>query len=393
MPSLDLASLGLLTLCNFIAMALVLPLAMGAHISPAARHVQRYFMMQAATWTGMLLLSRQRGTAWEPMIAMGTTVVIVLGQMTMARALALWLGPRPGQRWLLACSLAGPLGFALLWPYPLLRFVWFSTAQGLGLMILARMCLTPRKECAANWRWVLLGCALTVALALWARAVLAWLGPAPLNYTSADSVNHAFIILCNLCCTLMLVAVLVAWRDETNQQLRELAQTDPLTGLPNRRGFEERARAMLSHARRNTLPLTVLMMDLDHFKQVNDIHGHEAGDQTLQLFSQLLRQNGRGSDLAARLGGEEFCLLLHGDAAVGHSLDQRLRRALRAATPSVLGRALDYSAGLAELHPGDSDISGLLARADAALYAAKAGGRGQLQRAAPAISEALALSA
>lgn len=393
MPSLDLASLGLLTLCNFIAMALVLPLAMGAHISPAARHVQRYFMMQAATWTGMLLLSRQRGTAWEPMIAMGTTVVIVLGQMTMARALALWLGPRPGQRWLLACSLAGPLGFALLWPYPLLRFVWFSTAQGLGLMILARMCLTPRKECAANWRWVLCGCALAVALALWARAALAWLGPTPLNYTSAAPANHAFIILCNLCCTLMLVAVLVAWRDETNQQLRELALTDPLTGLPNRRGFEERARSMLSHARRNALPLTVLMMDLDHFKQVNDVHGHEAGDQTLRLFSQLLQQHGRGSDLAARLGGEEFCLLLHGDAAAGQSLDQRLRTALRAATPSRLGRALDYSAGLAELHTGDADVSSLLARADAALYAAKAGGRGQLRGAAPITTQSLAFSA
>ncbi len=379
MHTLDLASLGLLTLGNFIAMAVALPLVMGAHISPAARHVQHYFMLQAATWTSMVLLSRLRGSVWEPALAIGATMTIMLGQWTLSRALVLWLGPRPGLRWLRLCCLAGPLGFALLWPHGLERFLWFSFFQGLGLLILAHMCLRPQKECARGWRWVLCGCGLVIALALWTRTARAWLGTEPLHYTSPDALNHVFIILCGMCTTALFAAVLAAWRDETNQQLRTLVVTDELTGLLNRRGFEERARAMLAHSRRLGLPLTAVMVDLDHFKRINDALGHEAGDQVLRLFGRLLQAQRRESDLAARLGGEEFCLLLYGDAAAGRALDVRLRGALRAGALAELGHAVDYSAGLAERQVDEQDLAALLARADAALYTAKASGRGQLR--------------
>lgn len=393
MPALDLPSLGLLTLFDFIAMALVLPVVMGTHISPAARHVQQFFAMQAITWTAMLLLSRLRDTPWEPVLAICATGVIAGGQLTLFRALTLWLGPRPGRRWLLLCGVAGPLGFALLWPQALPRFIWFSAFQGLGLMILARACLAPRKECATGWRWVLCGCALAVALALWVRAFWAWAGPEPLNYTSHSPVNHAFIVLCNLCGALMLASTLAAWRDESDQQLRALVVTDELTRLLNRRGFEERSRAMLAHAQRQGLPLTVLMLDLDHFKQINDAHGHEGGDNALRLFGRLLQAQTRVSDLAARIGGEEFCLLLHGDTATGQALDARLRTALRANALAELDCALDYSAGLAELPAHNADLPSLLARADAALYEAKASGRGHLRCAAPLAPPPVALAA
>ena len=180
------------------------------------------------------------------------------------------------------------------------------------------------------------------------------------------------------CVTVVLntIAMLVAWRDEAEIKLRELAVTDALTSLPNRRGFEKRAQAMLAHARRHDLPLTALMLDLDHFKQVNDTHGHEVGDRALQLFSRLLKETRRDGDLAARLGGEEFCLLLHSDASAGAPLDQRLRQRLRQAAPAELGLEIDFSAGLAVLRPDDTSIQQLLARADRALYEAKTDGRG-----------------
>ncbi|WP_276490486.1 GGDEF domain-containing protein [Acidovorax temperans] len=105
------------------------------------------------------------------------------------------------------------------------------------------------------------------------------------------------------------------------------------------------------------------------------------GDRALQLFSRLLKETRRDGDLAARLGGEEFCLLLHSDASAGAPLDQRLRQRLRQAAPAELGLEIDFSAGLAVLRPDDTSIQPLLARADRALYEAKTDGRGRLHSA------------
>ena len=379
MPQLDLASLGLITLVNLVAMSLILPVAMGRQISPAARQVQHHFLLQGAAWGGLVLVSLHRGSPWEPPLAMAATVAVALAHWALSQALTQWLGPRPGRHWLLLCCIAGPLGFALLWSSPLHRFTWFSLVQGTGLLLLARMCLRPRAECERGWRAVLCGCASAMALVLWLRAAYGWLGGQPLLYSSTTPINHAFAVAGNICNTLSLVAVLVAWRDETNQQLRTLVVTDALTGLLNRRGFDERGAAMLDHARRHSVPLTALMLDLDHFKQVNDRHGHEAGDRALRLFARLLRE-GRPDDLVGRLGGEEFCvLLLHGSQGAALPLDQRLRERLHRSAVDELGFALDYSAGMATLAPGDAHLAALLVRADTALYAAKAAGRGHLR--------------
>jgi len=393
MRALDVASLGLLTAGQLVTMAALLPLVMGRRISPAARRAQRFFLLQAVAWTSLFVASPPRGNFWAPWVLTGTAAVTMLGQWTLGGALALWLGPRPGRRALLLCCLAGPAGFALLWPDALARFVWFSAVQGLGLLILARMCLRPGRESARRWRWVLCGAGGAVVLGLWSRAAWAWLGGVPHSYASQGPVNQAFIILSSLCMTAMFASVLSAWRDETSQQLRSLVVTDELTGLLNRRGFEEQAQAMLARAVRQRQPLAALMLDLDHFKRVNDALGHEAGDQALRLFGRLMRDQQRESDLAARLGGEEFCLLLHGDAASARALEARLRQALRAAAPAELGHTLDYSAGLALLEAGAEDLPALLARADAALYAAKAQGRGQLQDAATATINSIAACA
>jgi diguanylate cyclase (GGDEF)-like protein len=152
------------------------------------------------------------------------------------------------------------------------------------------------------------------------------------------------------------------------------AATDALTGLPNRRWLDEALAVQLALAQREGRPYTVLMMDLDHFKQVNDTHGHAMGDAVLRAFGQRLQGQLRRSDLCARYGGEEFVVVLTGTPAEpALEVADRLRRAV-GATPLVPGVTATVSVGATCHRPGD-DVAALLARADAALYEAKRAGR------------------
>ena len=158
-------------------------------------------------------------------------------------------------------------------------------------------------------------------------------------------------------------------------RLAELASTDTLTGLPNRRVFLERARTELALARRSGRPLSLLMLDIDHFKRVNDEHGHDVGDRALRLFAATTTGVVRQTDALGRLGGEEFGVLLPDTLADGAEL---VAEKLRAAVASARGEGvppLTVSIGLAQLHRSDRELDNLLRRADAALYAAKDGGR------------------
>ncbi len=113
-----------------------------------------------------------------------------------------------------------------------------------------------------------------------------WVGafsPTTPHFLTPHPINLAFALASNLTLVLGIVALLVAWRDKAEGPLRSLALTDPLTGLPNRRSFAQRAEAMLALAQRQSLSLTAVMLDLDHFKRINDSQGHEAGDRALKL--------------------------------------------------------------------------------------------------------------
>ncbi|HEU5083086.1 MAG TPA: sensor domain-containing diguanylate cyclase [Acidimicrobiales bacterium] len=156
-------------------------------------------------------------------------------------------------------------------------------------------------------------------------------------------------------------------REALLAQVEALARTDALTGLPNRRAWDEHVEAELERARRHGDPLTLAMVDLDHFKRFNDAHGHVAGDELLAEVADVWRGALRAGDVLARYGGEEFAVLLPGcttDEAVV------LLERLRAATP----RGETCSVGMATCEPGDSAAT-LGARADAALYEAKRAGR------------------
>jgi len=167
--------------------------------------------------------------------------------------------------------------------------------------------------------------------------------------------------------------------EEANESLQHLATVDPLTGAWNRRHFRELAENEMDRAARYGRPLTVAMLDVDHFKAVNDEHGHTAGDAVLADVVARLRERLRSVDLLGRYGGEEFALVLpetDPDAALAAA--ERLRRAV-AAAPVMLadGTTLEVtiSLGVTRVTAEDGALDGPINRADAALYAAKAAGR------------------
>lgn len=155
------------------------------------------------------------------------------------------------------------------------------------------------------------------------------------------------------------------------------AQTDPLCGIANRRGFEQQAAAMRARARGRNTALALLLLDLDHFKAVNDTHGHEVGDAALRAFSALLLRHAPSSALVARLGGEEFAVLLDaGDPQIARHHAETLRAATAAGAEPGLPR-LTVSIGVSILGPAEA-LSDVYRRADNALYEAKATGRNRV---------------
>jgi two-component system chemotaxis response regulator CheY len=169
-----------------------------------------------------------------------------------------------------------------------------------------------------------------------------------------------------------------------NKQLEELALTDALTGLPNRRAIENWAASQLSSAARHGYSFWVVLADLDHFKKVNDTLGHDAGDEVLKKFSRILKSSLRRGDLCGRLGGEEFLVVLtHTNKENALAVIERIRTEL-ANTPFTFGGctfAVTASFGLAGFEGSQkpSTLSKLRAMADAALYSAKRGGRNRIE--------------
>ncbi len=182
-----------------------------------------------------------------------------------------------------------------------------------------------------------------------------------------------------------LLAASLAERAKARELLERLATTDGLTGIGNHRFFMDQLKQQWSLFKRHPLlPVGILMLDLDHFKAINDGHGHAVGDMVLQHFGRILRRALRQTDTAGRIGGEEFCVLLRGTDLDGvRVFADRLRRQLET-EPAMLGGlrlTVTVSGGASTFLTTDTIPAAAMQRADAALYRAKAAGRNRVEMA------------
>jgi diguanylate cyclase len=170
------------------------------------------------------------------------------------------------------------------------------------------------------------------------------------------------------------------------EQVKRESLTDALTGISNRKAFDSALVQSIETAREETAPFSLLMLDIDHFKQFNDTYGHLIGDKVLRFIASILTRCIKGSDLAARYGGEEFAVILPNTPLQGAaSVSEQIRKSISAGelkdkeSGKRYGR-ITASIGIAEFHPEEA-VNGLIERADQALYSAKKKGRNRVEQA------------
>jgi diguanylate cyclase (GGDEF)-like protein len=195
-------------------------------------------------------------------------------------------------------------------------------------------------------------------------------------------IRQSLYLNLTICLAVMLLVLYLLHRVIRRFQLRieTQAMLDSLTGLPNRRGFDQQALSAIAEARRDHKALSAMLLDLDHFKRLNDTFGHLAGDEVLTGFADDVRRCLRDSDIICRWGGEEFIILLKDTNSSGaRRVAEKIRLLAEQHTYVFTGSALQVtvSLGLTELHPDDT-LQTLIARADQALYSAKQSGRNRV---------------
>jgi diguanylate cyclase (GGDEF)-like protein len=294
-------------------------------------------------------------------------------------ALGLWLTPRPGRQVMAAAPLLLGAGHALLWNDRDSAQTLADFGLGAQLAWLGVALTLPGRSTVLQGlnsrRWRLLGLAAVLPLlaAMLARAAATLL---------SDAAPWADLLLGlagQLALLLTLPMLLLAWRGQTEAELARLAQTDGLTGLIDRTAFTTRSVDLISMARRFDEPLALVVLDLDDFATLQQEHGMDLADRALALFASCVQAQMRLGDLAGRLAGEQFGVLMARCLPEGpQALDARLRAAVAARAPAELGLQLSFSAGWARLRPGDRGVADLQRRAETALYEAKRAGKGCL---------------
>ncbi|WP_051219048.1 GGDEF domain-containing protein [Oceanobacter kriegii] len=164
-----------------------------------------------------------------------------------------------------------------------------------------------------------------------------------------------------------------------NQELVDLANSDPLTGLLNRRGFSNAMRRLMNQQRQHDEGLSLLLLDIDHFKTINDRYGHDIGDECLIKVAERLKSSIRGSDLVARFGGEEFIVAL-ANASPTQAIEvaEKLRLVVQAMTVRGVSDPITVTIGVAACHGGVCDQTSMIKAADTALYEGKQSGRNRV---------------
>ncbi|MBU1690325.1 MAG: GGDEF domain-containing protein [Gammaproteobacteria bacterium] len=264
------------------------------------------------------------------------------------------------------------------------RFIWGGLIFGFQLVLIGHALLSDQETRAGRaWRLLFGGVAMIV-LVLGLRAIAALSGHSefaqPQNSLTLHPIQLISFIAIMATALLGSIGFVLMIKERTDREIMHLAMTDSLTQVPNRRALM--AYAEHAMARRNGSPLAVLMIDVDHFKRINDTHGHPIGDEVLRKVATRLASRLRGHDLLGRYGGEEFCVIApDADIEGALTLAESLRETI-ASIPFATehgGLSITISIGISRCPPNViRELTEVLAEADAALYTAKQTGRNKV---------------
>jgi diguanylate cyclase (GGDEF)-like protein len=355
---------------SLATIALALPMAMGRPLSAASRWLPIHVGLQALASVAQALPLWTDGWASPPASLTLATAQIAAQSgslLALSRVLDGWLGPRPAQGYSGWLALWTTLAAAAWFVPDVLRSALLHVLLAAHLALLAWAAFAPavRRPHVHGWRQTLAG---ALGLLAWLEVAHPWLAPGLIALTTY------------IAQLLGILALLAGWRDEADETLRNHSRHDALTGLWNRQGWRDVATPLFEHATRHNTDAMLITLDLDLFKDVNDMHGHEVGDKALNLLGHTLRAQLRPGDTAARIGGEEFAVLLM-QAGPGSAVvfEQNLRTALLQASRDELGFSLNFSAGATRRQASHHRLDDMLQEADAALFEAKGAGRGHLR--------------
>jgi diguanylate cyclase (GGDEF)-like protein len=365
-----------MTVC-MVTMAVALPAVMD-RVDRPARLAQAGVVVQGVAWAVLLFSGLaepfslvDRGLSTLAMIGISSSLALTTA------AFDLWCGRDGRSRWPWLVAIVMPLGYALGFSSYPFRVGWANGLIALEMGLFAATVWRRPAVAVGHWRWLLVvGLVAQIAVTLGRGILGAFFTESYPTFLAPHPVNHAFALIANATTVLTLMAVLLAHRDEAARELERLAAVDGLTGVLNRGAWMSRAATEVAVSVRYGYPVAVLMIDLDHFKQINDSRGHADGDRALVFVARALEAAVRPGDLVGRYGGEEFCILMnHAENAAANAFDVRLRNYLGAVAERELGFPLAYSAGIAVRASADDSLEAMLRRADATLYSAKAQGR------------------
>jgi diguanylate cyclase (GGDEF)-like protein len=374
---LDVRTIFMMLLISTVLMTVTL--AVGVR-SGRAHGVGKWILglgLIALAWT--MIAARD---ALPPLVGKGIADAVMLTGLCLHIAALIEFGGTTAPRWLLYAP--GPLLFVAILPV-LDHFAAFSvlvsSAFAAALLGIGFFAMRAGHDGAGPARWMMAIFYSVGAISLLVRAFGIWLQPAghPNVFTGSVIQSITFVIQFAMTITGSF-GFLVLQRERAEAEIRHLAMFDPLTELFNRRAFVDLAERELARTRRAGSPCAVLMLDLDHFKRVNDEFGHQAGDRVLVDFAAAARRSVRTGDLVGRYGGEEFCAVLPGaDMPRALEIGERIRAAVALRPLGNLPRATTVSVGAAVCSgSADASLDGAIARADEALYAAKSQGRNRV---------------
>lgn len=349
----------------------------------------------AALWVGSLIVHALAWLLIVPRDSLPALVTGVVGPALMSLGFAMvtdavtdFYGVSIRRAWLylpVPLLAAALVGFGWEHGHIVARTVVSGLILG-GQTLFGALVILLQKDRWRGLRYVIGLCAVTMAAMFFARAAISLIDPQALPEIPATSpLQTANFLVASAARITFIFGFLLLIETRRFDELTRLATLDPLTETFNRRTFIDIAERELAHCWRSRQPMALMLMDLDHFKAINDAHGHLAGDKVLLRIRFLAEECLRRQDVFGRYGGEEFCVLAPGtDSEGAHSLAERLRTAIETCGFEIGDPAgslnVTASIGYAVFRPDESHVSldKMFAEADQALYRAKHNGRNQV---------------